>query len=97
MNTIHAVAPSMAEGEATATAEVSLDMMTTGSPIGIGIGITQGGTKTIMAQDEVVAVDPIMVDSTVVGMVVTIAHLKIVMCCPASTSILGLLVLGLVR
>lgn len=39
MNTIHAVTPSMAEGEAVAVVRVLLDTMTTGSPIEIGTGI----------------------------------------------------------
>jgi hypothetical protein len=53
-------------------------MTTTGGPTGIGIGIAQGGMKTTMALREVVAVDPTMIDSTVIGRAVITILLKIV-------------------
>jgi hypothetical protein len=95
MNTVHALVPSEAEGEAVVVVEVSPDTTMTVGPTGIGTGIGQGGMTTIMALDEVVAADLTVVDSTVIGMAVTAAHLKTVTRCPASNNILSLL--GLLR
>jgi hypothetical protein len=91
MNTVHVLAPSAAEGEAAVVVVVSPDTMTTGGPTGIGTGIARGGMRTTMAPDEVVAADPTTLGSTITGMAATIAHLKIVMHCPASTNMLSLL------
>jgi len=90
---LHVRHPSGGNGVAVAVVEVSLDMMTTGGPTGIGIGIAQGVMRMTIVPDpdEVVAADPTMTDLMVTGRAVTATHLKLVMHCLPSSSIMSLL------
>jgi len=84
--------PSGESGVVVAVVEVSLGMMMTGGPTGIGIGIAQGVMRTTMVvPDEVVAADPTMTDLMVTGRAVTAIHLRLVMHYLPSRSIMSLL------
>ena len=89
---LHVRPPSGGNGVAVAVVEVSLDMMTSDGPTGIGIGIAQGVMKMTIVPDEVVvAADPTMTDLMVTERAVTATHLKLVMHCPPSSSTMSLL------
>ena len=88
---LHVRLPSEENGVAVAVVEVLLDMMMTGGPTGIGIGIARGVMRMTMAPHEVVAVDPTMIDLTVTGRAVTATHLKLAMHCLPNSSIMSLL------
>lgn len=88
----HGRGPSGENGVAVAVVEVSPDMMMTGGPTGIGIGIARGVMRMTMVPDEVVAADPTtMIDLMATGKGVTAIHLKLVMHSRHSSSIMSLL------
>jgi len=88
---LHVLAPSGEDGGAVVVVEVSLDTTMTAGPTGIGIGSAQNVMRMTMVPDEVAAADPITIGSMVTGKAVTAMHLKIVMGCLPSNSILSLL------
>jgi hypothetical protein len=89
---LHVRAPSGESGVVVVVVEVSLGMMMTGGPTGIGIGIAQGVMRTTMVVPAaVVAADPTMTDSMVTGRAVTSIHLRLVMHYPPSRGIMSLL------
>lgn len=89
-------APSGESGVVVAVVEVSLGMMMTGDPTGIGIGIAQGVMRTTMAvPGEVVAADPTVTDLMITERAVTAIHLRLVMHYLPSRSIMSLLQLHL--
>jgi len=88
---LHVLAPSGEDGGAVVEVEVSLDTTMTAGPTGIGIGSAQNVMRMTMVPDEVADADPITIGSMVTGKAVTAMHLKIVMGCLPSNSILSLL------
>jgi hypothetical protein len=88
---LHVLAPFGEDGGAVVVVEVSLDTTMTAGPTGIGIGSAQNVMRMTMVPDEVAAADPITIGSMVTGKAVTAMHLKIVMGCLPSNSILSLL------
>jgi hypothetical protein len=72
--------------------EISLGMMMTGDPTGIGIGIAQGVMRTTMVVPaEVVAAGLTVTDLMITGRAVTAIHLRLVMHYLPSSSIMSLL------